>query len=123
MLAVMRFFAQEFACLPRDDHPQQDATVFYALVDSPVLDPLACYLQAKKVGREELVTCTENYFGSLETRQEGNLPTLLDREVAVELPPTLRLYGTANANVPQANSPSFCWLIQVGRWTNLRPIV
>lgn len=99
MLSAMRPHDPRYAAIPLTAPARVDATVNYAILLSPILDPYARYLFAQQTGRTDLVKLTDAYFRTIHTMQEGNPQRLLSRGLHVSLPPTLILQGTADTNV------------------------
>lgn len=102
MLSTMRPFDQRYSAISLTEGQDVDATLAYIVMDSPVLDSYARYLYAKESNNEGLVESTRNYFLTEETMQEGNPQMALERGEDVELPPSLLIQGTADANVPMS---------------------
>ena len=96
MLSALRPRDPRYAAL---GHIEGDASVNYAILCWPILDPLARYEMAKQVGRTELVTMHDAYWGNSEAMEEGNPTRILERGEPVETPPVLILQGTNDANV------------------------
>lgn len=76
-----------------------DATLAYLATRSPVSDPFTRFKHAEKMGREEMVQYTKNYFNPWETIHEGNPQEILDRGEAVTLRPLLIMQGELDDNV------------------------
>ena len=76
-----------------------DATIAYLATRSPVSDPFARFKNAEKMGREEMVQNTKNYFNPWQTIHEGNPQEILDRREPVTLPPLLIMQGELDDNV------------------------
>jgi len=107
MLSAMRPRDPRYAALPLDDDQGVDASVAYVVACWPILDPYARYSFAKETGRASLVRGTEAMFRDEATMQEASPQLILDRGEAVELPPTLILQGTEDANVTPAMQERF----------------
>ncbi len=99
MLSAMLPFDKSFCAIPLPDAPDVDATVAYACLEAPVLDPYARYLFARETNNERLATNSFSYFLSEEGMKQGNAQTAIERG-GTELPPVLILQGTADSNVP-----------------------
>jgi acetyl esterase len=93
MLSAMRPRDPRYTALPLDVAPNVDATLAYAMLGWPVLDPHARYLHARVLGRERLVTSHHHYFVDEATMQEANPQLILERGEPVELPPALIFQG------------------------------
>jgi len=102
MLSAMRPHDPQYAALSLPEAPDLDATLAYLLLRYPVLDPYARYLYAKETGRDALVKATEGYFLTEAAMQEANPELILERGEQVQLPPTLIVQGTADANIPNS---------------------
>jgi acetyl esterase/lipase len=99
MLSAMRPRDPRYAAIPLVEAPDLDASLKYVVTCWPILDPYARYLFAQDTGRADIVKSTEGYFGSTETLSEANPAEIAKRREAVELPPTIIIQGTADANV------------------------
>ncbi len=98
-LIAMRPDDPRYNSLPLPEAPGADATFSYVVTRSPVSDPFARYLNAEKMGREEMLQRTKRYFDPWETITQGNPQKILDRGEAGKLPPLLVLQGGADDNV------------------------
>lgn len=107
MLSAMRPRDPRYNATALPDAAEVDASLAYLVLPWPILDPYARYAFAKETGRANLVTATERYFLTEATMQEGNPQLALDRGEAVELPPTLIVQGSADANVTVAMQERF----------------
>lgn len=87
--------------------PELDATLHYVATRSPVSDPYARFLNAEKLGREEMLQNSKNYFSPWDTIHEGNPQEILDRGEKVNLPPLLILQGELDDNVRPAVQQKF----------------
>lgn len=99
MLSAMQPHDTRYAAIPLTAPARVDATVDYAILLSPILDPYARYLFAQKTGRADLMKLTDAYFHTVQAMKEGNPTRLLSQGLPVSLPPTLILQGTADKNV------------------------
>lgn len=99
MLSAMQPHDPRYAAIPLAASAQVDATVDYAILLSPILDPYARYLFAQQTGRTDLVKLTDAYFLTVQAMQEGNPQNLLAKGLRLSLPPTLLLQGTVDTNV------------------------
>jgi acetyl esterase len=84
-----------------------DATVAYIATRSPVSDPFERFRHAQKMGREEMVQNSKNFFNPWETIHEGNPQEILDRGESVTLPPLLIMQGELDDNVLPAAQEKF----------------
>jgi dipeptidyl aminopeptidase/acylaminoacyl peptidase len=100
VLSALRPGDERYGAIPLADAAAEDASLAYAIACWPVLDPFARYEYARRVGRAELVERSEGYFRSTEAMQEASPRLLLERGERTALPPTLIVYGDADANVP-----------------------
>ncbi len=98
-LIAMRPNDPQYNSIPLPEAPGVDATMSYVVTRSPVSDPFVRYLNAEKMGREEMLQRTKRYFEPWETITQGNPQKILDRGDAGELPPLLVLQGGADDNV------------------------
>jgi acetyl esterase len=87
--------------------PEIDATLNYVATRSPVSDPYARYLNAEKLGREEMMQNSKTYFNPWETVHDGNPQEILDRKEQVKLPPLLIMQGELDDNVRPAVQEKF----------------
>ncbi len=87
--------------------PQLDATLNYVATRSPVSNPYARYLNAEKLGRDEMVQNSKNYFNPWDTIHDGNPQEILDRGEKVTLVPLLIMQGELDDNVRPAVQEKF----------------
>ncbi len=106
-LCALRPFDSRYAAHPLPEAPHLDATLTYAVARSPISDPAARYMQAKKMQRESLIKNSEIYFKPWENIFEGNPQRILERGEPVALPPMLILQGEMDDNVLPAVQESF----------------
>ncbi len=106
-LCAMRPFDSRYNTHLLVDAPDVDATLAYAIARSPISDPAARYVQAKKMQRESLIKNSEIYFKPWESIFEGNPQRILDRGEPVALPHMLILQGDLDDNVLPAVQESF----------------
>jgi acetyl esterase/lipase len=99
MLSAMRPRDPRYAALPLPEGPDLDASLKYVVACWPILDPYARYLFAQDTGRADIVASTEGYFGSTDAMSEANPTDIVKRRESVELPPTIIIQGSADANV------------------------
>ena len=85
-----------------------DASISYVIAMWPVLDSYARYLYAVENELDHIKLCTERYFLTNDTMQEGNPQSILDNKEKVVLPPILIMQGTSDKNVPTSIPQRFC---------------
>ena len=85
-----------------------DASISYVIAMWPVLDSYARYLYAVENELDHIKLCTERYFLTKDTMQEGNPHSILDNKEKVVLPPILIMQGTSDKNVPTSIPQRFC---------------
>jgi acetyl esterase len=71
-----------------------DATLAFVISGWGVLDPLARYQLAQRLGKTELVKNHDAFWGSAEAMSEGSPPLILQRGEPVALPPAFVFQGT-----------------------------
>ncbi len=98
-LIAMRPDDPQYNSIPLPEAPGVDATMSYVVTRSPVSDPFVRYLNAEKMGRDEMLQHTKKYFDPWEAITQGNPQKILDRGEAGKLPPLLVLQGGADDNV------------------------
>ena len=97
-----------------------DASISYVIAMWPVLDSYSRYLYAVENELDHIKSCTESYFLTNDTMQEGNPQTILDNMEKVVLPPILIIQGTNDKNVPTSIPQRFCESYQKsGGYANL----
>lgn len=79
--------------------PQLDASVHYVATRSPVSNPYERYLNAERMGRDEMMLHTKNYFVPFEIIHEANPQEILERGEKISLPPLLIMQGGIDDNV------------------------
>lgn len=87
--------------------PELDATLNYITTRSPVSDPYARYLNAEKLGRDEMVQNSKTYFNPWDSVHDGNPQEILDRGEQEKLPPLLIMQGELDDNVRPAVQEKF----------------
>jgi acetyl esterase len=107
MLSAMRPKDPRYAELPLAEAPDADASLGFVVAHTPVIDPASRYEFAKRVGRADLITKQDGYFGTVPTMDEGNPLQALRRQEDVAFPPMLILHGTADMNVPIGDVEEF----------------
>lgn len=78
-----------------------DASLAYAILRWPVLDPYARYLYAR-TAMPRLVAATEGYFLTEAAMKEGNPTLILERGEYTPRLPLLIVQGTADENIPMS---------------------
>ena len=107
MLGAMRPRDPRYAALPLAEAPEQDASLAYAIMGWPVIDPLARYEMARETGKQRLVANGEAFFGDVAGMREGNPQLILERGETVELPPALILMGSRDENLTPTMAERF----------------
>lgn len=102
MLSAMRPQDPRYLEVSDPEVEGHDATFSYLVTAWPVLDSHARYVYARGANQDRLVESTEAYFLTEAAMREGNPQEILERGDKVELPATLILQGTADANVPMS---------------------
>ena len=85
-----------------------DASISYVIAMWPVLDSYSRYIYAVENELDHIKLCTERYFLTKDTMQEGNPQSILDNKEKVLLPPILIIQGTSDKNVPTSIPQRFC---------------
>jgi acetyl esterase/lipase len=98
-LIALRPFDPRYNVHRLDEAPENDATVPYVVVRSPISDPYARYLQAHRMGREFLINNSKTYFRPWDAIFEANPQFILESGERVSLPPMLILQGGLDDNV------------------------
>ena len=106
-LLAMRPNDPRYNALKLAEAPQWDATVNYVATRSPVSNPYERYLNAERLGRNEMMQHSKNYFNPWETIHEANPQEILDRGEKVALPPLLIMQGELDDNVRPAVQERF----------------
>ncbi len=76
-----------------------DASVAFATVLWPVIDPLARYRMVQARGDQGILSAHHAFFADEAAMAEGNPQMVLDRGEAERLPPALLIQGTADDNL------------------------
>ena len=105
MLSAMR--PKQYATLPLADASEQDASLAYAIMGWPVIDPLARYRLAQSRANEDLMGHHMAYFGSEEGMIENSPPHILKRAEQVETPPALLVQGAADQSLARMMAEEF----------------
>jgi acetyl esterase len=107
MLSALRPTDPRHLALPLAEAPDLDATLSYAAVGWPVLDPYARYLHARNVGRDDLIAATERYFIDEAGLRDANPQLIVERGEAEELPPTLIVAGATDRQISPRTAENF----------------
>jgi len=107
MLCAMLPRNPRYAGLPSPGGSELDATLAFAILGWPVLDPLARYEMAKAKGMSEHIAAHDAYWPTLEAMAEGNPQRILERGEPAVLPPALLVQGTADAILPPDMADNF----------------
>ena len=106
-LLAMRPNDPRYNALKLAEAPHLDATVNYIATRSPVSNPYERYLNAERLGRDEMMQNSKSYFNPWETIHEANPQEILDRGEKVTLPPLLIMQGELDDNVRPAVQEKF----------------
>ena len=83
----------------------QEATLAYLILCWPVADPLERYkLIAQGQGRQDLIDFHHAYWPDEAAMADGNPQQILEAAATGELPPTLIIQGTTDANLPAGSA-------------------
>jgi len=107
MVNVLRPRDPRYASLRPTEAPQVDASLAYAVLGWPVIDPVARFQMAKERGNTRLMDAHHAYFPNHELMVEANPQAIVDRGDATDLPPLLLLQGTDDDNVPSGMADTF----------------
>jgi acetyl esterase/lipase len=107
MLSAMRPDDPRYAARPLAEAPEIDATLDYLVLVWPILDPYGRFIFAQETGRADIVASTRAYFAPWDTIWEGSPMAILERGETVEMPATLIVQGTSDANVTPALQERF----------------
>jgi acetyl esterase len=99
MQNAMRPADSSYSFLPVAGVSAEDASPDYAILHSPIIDPIARREFARQTGRDDILRSTEIYFVPPETIEDINPQRMLDRGERLKLPPVLLLQGTADKNL------------------------
>ncbi len=100
LLSALRPFDARYAAAPLDGAKGIDARLAFVVTCSGVLDPLARYQMAQRIGDREILACHDAYFGSEEVMREASPPLILERGEKADLPPMLFFQGSDDPRVP-----------------------
>ena len=106
-LCAMRPHDSYYSVHTLGEAPELDVTLNYVATRSPVSDPYARYLNAEKLGRDEMVQNSKTYFNPWDTIHDGNPQEILDRGDQAKLPPLLIMQGELDDNVRPAVQEKF----------------
>jgi acetyl esterase len=90
--------------------PGTDATLAFVISGWGVLDPLARYKLAQRLGKAELVKNHDAFWGSEDAMSEGSPPLILARGEPVALPPAFVFQGTEDEWTSAAQAERFAAL-------------
>jgi acetyl esterase/lipase len=116
MLAAMRPRDPRYSALPLSGGAAVDASLQFAVMCWPVIDPLGRYRYAKRLKEggkpypdlvDQVLPCHDQYWQSEATMAEGNPVLALERGERVELPPVLYLQGTSDIAHPRPDLDRF----------------
>src|SRR5215831_1132007 len=94
LLAALRPNDPRYTSLALPGAPAVDASLAFVISGWGVLDPLARYHLAQKLGKAELVKNHDAFWGSEGAMREGSPPLILERGETVSVPPALVFQGT-----------------------------
>lgn len=106
-LLAMRPRDARYNALALDGAAKVDASLAYVVTRSPISDPYARFLNAQKMGREEMMRNTTNYFKPWESIFGSNPQQMLDRRETAALPPLLIMQGALDDNLLPAVQKKF----------------
>jgi acetyl esterase len=116
MLAAMRPRDPRYSALPLSGGAVADASLRFAVMCWPVIDPLGRYHYAKRLKEggkpypdlvDQVLPCHDQYWQTEEAMAEGNPVLALERGERVELPPVLYLQGTRDVAHPRLDLERF----------------
>jgi acetyl esterase len=116
MLAAMRPRDPRYSAIELPGGAAVDASLQFAIMCWPVIDPLARYHYAKRLKEggkpypdlvDQVLPCHDQYWQTEEAMAEGNPVLALERGERVELPPVLYLQGTADIAHPRPDLDRF----------------
>lgn len=100
LLGGLRPRDPRYASLALAGQPDVDASLAYVVACWPVSDPLYRYRIALEAGNQSIIKAHQAYWGTEAAMSEGSPPLILERGEPVELPPTLVIQRTVDANHP-----------------------
>jgi acetyl esterase len=116
MLAAMRPRDPRYSALQLPDGAAVDASLHFAIMCWPVIDPLGRYHYAKRLKEggkpypdlvDQVLPCHDQYWQTEEAMAEGNPVLALERGERLELPPVLYLQGTRDVAHPRPDLERF----------------
>ncbi|MEJ0068100.1 MAG: alpha/beta hydrolase [Pseudomonadota bacterium] len=110
LLAALRPNDPRYRALTLANAPAVDASLAFAISGWGVLDPLARYHLAQKLGKQELVKNHDAFWGSEAAMREGSPPLILERGEPVSLPPAFVFQGTEDEWTSSAQAEQFAAL-------------
>ncbi len=103
LLSAMRFNDPRYTTEIPENVPSMakvDAKMAFVITCSGVLDPLARYRMAEKVGNHDILLCHHAFFRDTETMEEACPPLILSRHEETDLPPALFFQGRDDPRLP-----------------------
>jgi acetyl esterase len=116
ILAAMRPGDPRYSALQLAGAASIDASLQFAVLCWPVIDPLGRYHYAKRLKEggkpypdlvDQVLPCHDQYWQTEEAMAEGNPVLALERGERVELPPVLYLQGTRDLAHPRPDLERF----------------
>jgi acetyl esterase len=116
MLAAMRPRDPRYSALPLSGGAAFDASLRFAVMCWPVIDPLGRYHYAKRLKEggkpypdlvDQVLPCHDQYWQTEAAMAEGSPVLALERGERVELPPVLYLQGTRDVAHPRPDLERF----------------
>ena len=107
MLSAMKPRDPRYASVPLAEAPDVDASVAYAIMAWPVIDPFSRYRFAKSLGRDVVVQNHHNYWGDEAAMIDGNPQLILERGESATLPPALLVQGAADEGLTPGMAEAF----------------
>ena len=98
-LLAMRPTDPRYNAIPLAEAPQQDASVAYVAMRSPISDPFARFKNAESLKRDAMIANHKTFFVPWETIFEANPQQMLERHEKVTLVPMLIMQGALDDNV------------------------
>jgi acetyl esterase len=100
MLSAMRPHDPRYCALSLPGDGDNDASLAFAVIGWPVVDPLARYKMAIANNMTTHIAAHDAYWPDQEAMSEGNPQLILERGEQATLPPTLLIQGTADNVLP-----------------------
>ena len=104
LLSAMRPDDARYTEAKLDGAEELDARLSFVITCSGVLDPLARYHMAQKIGERDILACHNAYFGSEAAMSEASPPLILERGEKADLPPGLFFQGGRDERVPDGTA-------------------